>query len=342
MKKATVFLILSLLVIIFIGCSSNNESKKVNLNQSDPLPSWHEGPSKTSVINFVDGVTNETLASFVPKVDRIAVLDNDGTLWSEQPAYFQLYFAIDRIKELAPEHPEWKDIQPYKAVLENDMQALAATGEHGLVKLVLSTHSGMNTDEFKKSVEQWIKTAIHPTKNVTFDKLVYQPMLELLDYLRENGFKTYIVSGGGVDFMRAIITEVYGIPEEQIIGSTIKTEFEFNNGDPEIVRMAELDFIDDKEGKPVSIHNIIGKKPIFCAGNSDGDLAMMQWTASNTDGSFMLYVHHTDSVREWAYDRKSHIGRLNKGLDEAHEKGWTVVDMENDWDVVYPFDLKSE
>lgn len=337
MKKALE--LFGLLVLIsMIACvptAVNNNQDSYNL---DPLPSWNNGPSKTSIIDFVQGVTKEGADSFIPVTERIAVFDNDGTLWSEQPAYFQLYFAMDRIKELAPENPEWKDVQPYKAVIENDMEALAKEGEHGLMKLVLTTHSGMNTDEFSSSVKEWVRTAKHPTKNVGFDKLVYQPMLELLDFLRENEFKTYIVSGGGVDFMRAIVTEVYGIPEEQILGSTIKTDFELVNGKPQIIRLAELDFIDDKEGKPINIHKIIGKKPIFCGGNSDGDLAMMQWTASNPAGGFMLYVHHTDSIREWAYDRNSHIGKFNKGWDEAIEKGWTIVDMENDWKVIYPFD----
>ncbi len=336
MKRISVTIALSLLISIFVGCSSDIDFNSSNLAQNDPLPSWNEVASKTSIIKFVDDVTNENSSTFVPLADRIAVFDNDGTLWSEQPAYFQLFFTMERIRELAPDHPEWKEIQPYKAVLENDMEALGAEGEHGLIKLVMTTHSGMTTEEFIASVKEWIKTAKHPTKKVGFDKLVYQPMLELLDYLRDNGFKTYIVSGGGVDFMRAIVTEVYGIPEEQIIGSTIKTVFELNNGTPEIVRLAELDFIDDKEGKPININKIIGKKPIFCGGNSDGDLAMMQWTASNTDASFMLYVHHTDSVREWAYDRDSHIGRFDKALDEAKEKGWSVVNMKDDWKTIFP------
>lgn len=336
MKRKFELLAFSIIFSLVVACTPNAENTNKHIQINDPLSSWNDVASKASIINFVGDVTDEKSSSFIPVADRIAVFDNDGTLWSEQPAYFQLFFAMDRIRELAPEHPEWKEIQPYKAVLENDMEALAAQGEHALVKLVLTTHAGMNTEEFSASVKEWIKETKHPTKNVTYDKLVYQPMLELLEYLRENGFKTYIVSGGGVDFMRAIVTEVYGIPEEQIIGSTIKTEFEFNNENPEIVRLAELDFIDDKEGKPVAIQRIIGKKPIFCAGNSDGDLAMMQWTASNPEGSFMLYVHHTDSIREWAYDRDSHIGRFDKALDEANEKGWTIIDMKSDWETIYP------
>ena len=336
MKRKLELLAFSIIFSVVVACTPNPKNTNQHIQINDPLPSWNDVASKASIITFVGDVTDENSSSFLPVADRIAVFDNDGTLWSEQPAYFQLFFAMDRIRELAPEHPEWKEIQPYKAVLENDMEALAAQGEHALIKLVLTTHAGMNTEEFSASVKEWIKETKHPTKNMTYDKLVYQPMLELLEYLRENGFKTYIVSGGGVDFMRAIVTEVYGIPEEQIIGSTIKTEFELNNENPEIVRLAELDFIDDKEGKPVAIQRIIGKKPIFCAGNSDGDLAMMQWTASNPEGSFMLYVHHTDSIREWAYDRGSHIGRFDKALDEANEKGWTIVNMKNDWETIYP------
>ena len=305
----------------------------------DPLPSWNEGTTKTAIIDFVNDVTTVGNENFIDIPERIATFDNDGNLWSEQPAYFQLFFAIDRVKAMAPEHPEWKTTQPFKAVLENDMTELVKQGEHGLLKLVMATHAGNTTEEFEAYVRDWIKNAQHPTKNVTYDQLVYQPMLELLAYLGANDFKTYIVSGGGVEFMRAIVTEVYGIPSEQIIGSRIKTEFDYNNGNPVIKRLPELDFIDDKEGKPLNIQKIIGKKPVFASGNSDGDLQMLQWAASNKHKSFMLYVHHTDSIREWAYDRDSHIGRLDEGLDEANEKGWTVIDMEKDWKVIYPFEL---
>ena len=305
----------------------------------DPLPSWNEGTTKTAIIDFVNDVTTVGNENFIDIPERIATFDNDGNLWSEQPAYFQLFFAIDRVKAMAPEHPEWKTTQPFKAVLENDMTELVKQGEHGLLKLVMATHAGNTTEEFEAYVRDWIKNAQHPTKNVTYDQLVYQPMLELLAYLRANDFKTYIVSGGGVEFMRAIVTEVYGIPSEQIIGSRIKTEFDYNNGNPVIKRLPELDFIDDKEGKPLNIQKIIGKKPVFASGNSDGDLQMLQWAASNKHKSFMLYLHHPDSIREWAYDRDSHIGRLDEGLDEANEKGWTVIDMEKDWKVIYPFEL---
>ena len=331
------------LFLFVVSCSTSLDKNAGELsNETDPLPSWNEGNTKSSIIDFVEAVTNENNVDYVSMAGRIATFDNDGTLWSEQPAYFQLFFAIDRVKELAPQHPEWKEMQPFKAVLENDMKALAESGEEGLIKLVMVSHAGMTTNEFESVVKKWINNAVHPTKNRPYTDLIYQPMMEILDYLQANGFKTYIVSGGGVDFMRAIVTEVYDIPSEQIIGSTIKTEFDINNGKPVIRRLPELDFIDDKEGKPVNINKIIGKKPIFSAGNSDGDLQMMQWTASNTYKSFLLYVHHTDSVREWAYDRDSHIGRFDKGLDEANEKGWTVIDMKEDWKVVYPFELEKK
>jgi phosphoserine phosphatase len=324
--------------------SCDTEKPKVNSQNSvsksiqDPLPSWNEGQTKNAITTYVASVTAADSPDFIPVKDRIATFDNDGNLWSEQPAYFQLFFAIDRVKAMAADHPEWASKQPFKAVLENDMTELAKQGEHGLLQLVMATHAGNTTEEFKADVQEWIKTAVHPTKNVTYDKLVYQPMLELLEYLRANDFKTYVVSGGGVDFMRAFVTEIYGIPEEQIIGSRIKTAFEYNDGNPVIKRLPELDFIDDKDGKPLNIQKIIGKKPVFASGNSDGDLQMMQWTASNKYKSFMLYVHHTDAEREWAYDRASHIGKLDKGLDQAIKDGWTIIDMKNDWKVIYPFE----
>ena len=338
-KTINLFFVTAIFLLIS-GCTNTAEKEAAKQTQKiDPLVSWNDGQTKSSIIEFVNAVTDQNNNLFVPVADRIAVFDNDGTLWSEQPAYFQLFFAMDRIKAMAPEHPEWKNEQPFKAVLENDMDALLKEGEAGMVELVMVSHSGMTTVQFDSIVKEWVANAKHPTKNKLYTELVYQPMLELLDYLRENGFKTYIASGGGVDFMRAIVTEVYGIPAEQIIGSTIKTEFDYNGGSPVIKRLPELDFIDDKEGKPININKIIGKKPIFCGGNSDGDLAMMQWTASNPYKSFMLYVHHTDSVREWAYDRDSHIGRFDMGLDQALRDNWTVVDMAKDWKVVYPFDL---
>lgn len=327
-----------IIAICLIACNSKNVTSSTTEIETNPLPSWNEGKTKASIVSYVNDVTDSESINYIPIANRIAVFDNDGNLWSEQPAYFQLFFAIDRVKSMESGHPEWKDKQPFKAVLEDDMKELAKQGEHGLMQLVMATHAGNTTEEFEAYVKDWIKTAIHPTKKVTYDKLVYQPMLELLRYLRANYFKTYIVSGGGVDFMRAFLTEIYGIPEEQILGSRIKTKFEYNDGNPKIVRVAELDFIDDKEGKPLNIQKIIGKKPVFASGNSDGDLQMLQWTASNKYKSFMLYLHHTDSIREWAYDRESHIGRLDKGLDQAINDDWTVIDMKNDWKVIYPSD----
>ncbi len=336
-----------LFLIIFTSCKQEANKENIDNNTvtesliKDPLPSWNDTSTKKEIIAYVEVVTDNNHPNFIPISDRIATFDNDGNLWSEQPAYFQLFFAIDRVKAMAVDHPEWKNKQPFKAVLENDMEELKKQGEHGLVQLLMATHSGNTTDEFKADVKSWIATAKHPTKNIGYDKMVYQPMLELLQYLRANDFKTYIVSGGGVDFMRAFVSPIYGIPSEQIIGSRIKTEFDYNNGNPLIRRLPALDYNDDKEGKPLNIQKIIGKKPVFSSGNSDGDLQMMQWAASNNYKSFMLYVHHTDSIREWAYDRNSHIGKLDKGLDQAIKDGWTVIDMKNDWKVIYPFELNN-
>lgn len=333
-------------VIFLSSCKQSTSTEPVSQNDRvaseviDHLPSWNDTQAKKNIIAYVEDVTDRTGQNYINVNDRIATFDNDGTLWSEQPAYFQLFFAIDRIKALSGDHPEWKKKQPFKAVLEDDMKTISEGGEKALIELVMASHAGTTTDEFEKIVKDWIKTARHPTKNVPYDQLIYQPMLELLHYLRANNFKTIIVSGGGIEFMRALVQEVYQIPSEQIIGSTIKTEYDYNNGNPVIRRLPEIDFIDDKAGKPVSIHKFIGKKPVFAAGNSDGDLQMLQWTASNSMKNFELYIHHTDDVREWAYDKDSHIGKLDKGLTEAREKGWTVVDMKNDWKLIYPSELK--
>ena len=335
LRSLSIFLI----SILLFSCTQTETSNKVAVTNSDPLPSWNDVTSKKEIIAFVTTVTDSDSPNFIPIADRIATFDNDGNLWSEQPAYFQLFFAIDRVKAMAVDHPEWKTQQPFKAVLENDMEEFKKHGEHGLLEIVMATHAGNTIEEFEANVKEWIATAKHPTKNVTYDKLVYQPMLELLQYLQENNFKTYVVSGGGIDFMRAFVSPIYNIPSEQIIGSRIKTKFEYNNGDVRIAFLPENDFINDKDGKPLNIQKIIGKKPVFSSGNSDGDLPMMQYAASNKYKSFMLYLHHTDSVREWAYDRESQIGRLDKGLDEANEKGWTVIDMEKDWELIYPFEL---
>ena len=335
MKKCLFYFLLLVFSLLFSFCTEQI------VENSDPLPSWNEGKVKESIINFVNEVTDETNPNFVKLEDRIATFDNDGTLWSERPVYFQLFFAIDRVKSLAPEHPEWKITLPFKAVIENDMKALAESGEHGLLELVMATHAGMTTEEFEQIVKDWITTAKHPRFNRPYNDLVYQPMLELLSYLRANGFKTFIVSGGGIEFLRPWTEEVYGIPPEQVVGSSIKVKFEMTDTGPVLRRLPELDFIDDKDGKPVGIHKFIGRRPIAAFGNSDGDLQMLQWTAAGDGKRLMVYIHHTDEEREWAYDRESHIGRLDKGLDEANEKGWTVVDMKNDWKVIYPFDLNK-
>jgi len=311
-----------------------------NLHAQDALPSWNDGPAKQSIISFVNQVTDPNSESFVKPEERIATFDNDGTLWAEQPLYVQLVFVIDRVKQLAPAHPEWKTQQPFKAVLENDKEALAASGYEGLLELLMATHAGMTNAEFEAIVKEWLATARHPRFNRPYTELVYQPMLELLAYLRANGFKTYIVSGGGIEFMRPWTEQVYGIPPEQVVGSSIKTEFEIREGKPVLVRLAEVDFIDDKEGKPVGINSHIGRRPIAAFGNSDGDLQMLEWTQAGDGPSFMLVVHHTDAKREWAYDRKSHIGRLDKALDQAQKQGWTVVDMKKDWKTVFPVDKK--
>ena len=303
---------------------------------ADPLPSWNDGPAKAAIVAFVDKVTKQGSPEFVPEPERVATFDNDGTLWAEQPMYFQLFFALDRVKALAPQHPEWKTTQPFKAALEGDMKTLAASGEKGLLTLVMATHAGMTTAEFEKIVKDWLATARHPTAKRPYTKMVYQPMLELLAYLRANGFKTFIVSGGGIEFMRPWVSEVYGVPPEQVIGSSIKTKFEMRDGKPVLVRLPEINFIDDKEGKAIGINAHIGRRPIAAFGNSDGDLQMLQWTTAGDGARFALYVHHTDGEREWAYDRKATFGRLDKGLDEAKAKGWTVVDMKKDWKVVYP------
>jgi len=308
-----------------------------NLHAKDALPSWNDGTTKKSIITFVEQVSDPKSKSYINPEERVAVFDNDGTLWAEQPIYFQLAFVSDRIKELAQSHPEWKTEQPFKAVLEGDKEALAASGYEGLMKLLMATHAGMTQAEFQNIAEQWLSTAKHPRFNRPYTELVYQPMLELLAYLRANGFKTYIVSGGGIEFMRPWTEQVYGIPPEQVVGSSLKTEFEMRDGKPVLVRKAEIQFLDDKEVKPVLINSHIGRRPIAAFGNSDGDLQMLQWTAAGSGPSLMVLVHHTDAKREWAYDKDSHIGKLDKALLEANEKVWTVVDMKEDWKVVFPF-----
>lgn len=304
---------------------------------AEALPSWTDGPSKKAILDFVARATKEGGPDFVPPAERIATFDNDGTLWSEQPVYFQFAFAIDRVKSLAGQHPEWKDKQPFKAAIEEDFTELAKSGAKGLLEIMIATHASMTTDEFEHIVTDWLKTARRPRFRRPYTDLAYQPMLELLAYLKSHGFKTYIVSGGGVEFMRAWVGRVYGIPPEQVIGSSIKTRFEFRAGRPVLVRLPEIDFIDDKAGKPVGIHQYIGRRPIAAFGNSDGDLEMLQWTSAGRGPRFGLLVHHTDAQREWAYDRQSPVGRLDLALREAPKHGWIIVDMKQDWKVIYPF-----
>lgn len=303
----------------------------------DPLPSWNERPAKQSIIDFVKATTEKRSPDFVPEPERIAVFDNDGTLWAEQPMYFQAFFIFDRIKALAPQHPEWQTQEPFASVLRGDIKSALAGGEHALMEMAMATHAGMSTQEFEQIVKEWVATAKHPLTKKPFTEMVYQPMLEVLDYLRGHGYKTYIVSGGGIEFMRPWTEAVYGIPPEQVIGSSIKTKFEMQDGKPVLMRLPELNFIDDKEGKPVAINQHIGRRPVMAFGNSDGDLQMLQWTTAGDGPRFALYVHHTDAVREWAYDHPSSIGQLEKGLVEAEANGWTVVSMKNDWKTVFPF-----
>jgi phosphoglycolate phosphatase-like HAD superfamily hydrolase len=328
MKRA-LFSVLTFGFVLTFGGGATAQS-------ADPLPSWNYGKAKKSIIEFVAKVTKKSSPHFVPPSERIATFDNDGTLWAEQPMYFQLFFALDRVKALSSQHPEWKDTEPFASLLKGDVKGALAGGERAMLEIVMATHAGMTSDEFAQIVKDWLATAKHPGTKRPFTEMVYQPMLEVLAYLRANGFKTFIVSGGGIEFMRPWTEKVYGIPPEQVIGSSIKTNFELRDGKPMLVRLPELNFIDDKAGKPVGINQHIGCRPIAAFGNSDGDLEMLQWTAGGTGARFALIVHHTDAVREWAYDRKSHVGQLDKALDEAQTKGWTVIDMKQDWKVIYP------
>jgi haloacid dehalogenase-like hydrolase len=302
----------------------------------DSLPSWNDGPAKSSITTFVRRVTAQGSPDFVPVEQRIATFDNDGTLWVEHPMYTQLAFALDRVKAMAPMHPEWKDKQPFKAVLEGDMKTLAESGERGLVEIIMVTHAGMTTAEFAKIVTDWIATARHPRFKRPYTELVYQPMLELLAYLRANDFKTFIVSGGGIEFMRPWSEPVYGVPPQQVVGSSIKTRFEMRDGQPLLFRLPAVNFIDDKAGKPVGINEHIGRRPIAAFGNSDGDLEMLQWATMSGGVRLGLIVHHTDAEREYAYDRDTLFGRLDKALDAAAVNKWTVVSMKTDWKVIFP------
>jgi len=305
--------------------------------QSDLLPSWNEGATKQAIMSFVARVTAHGSRDFVPVDQRIATFDNDGTLWVEQPMYVQLAFILDRVRALASQNPDWRSKQPFQAVLDGDMKALAASGEKGLVELMAVTHAGMTTEEFLKIVSDWLTTARDPRFKRPYVELVYQPMIELLAYMRASGFKSFIVSGGGIEFMRPWAERVYGIPPEQVVGSSIKTRFEMRDGTPTLFRLPEINFIDDKAGKPVGINEHIGRRPVAAFGNSDGDLEMLQWTTLGGGPRFGLIVHHTDAEREYLYDRQTHVGRLDKALDAATLNEWTVVDMKNDWKRVFAF-----
>lgn len=324
------------LLVAALACALTFTSARA----ADPLPSWNDGKAKQSITTFVEKVTKEGSADFVPPAERIATFDNDGCLWAEQPMYFQCFFALDRIKILAPRHPEWKDKEPFASMLKGDLKAALAGGEASLVQIVMATHAGLTTEEFEKAVTDWLATAKHPKTGRPFTEMVYQPMVELLAYLRANGFKTFIVSGGGIEFMRPWTEKVYGIPPEQVIGSSGGLKYELRDGKPALVKLPEIAHNDDKEGKPVGIQRHIGRRPIAAFGNSDGDLQMLQWTAAGAGPRFCLYVHHDDAEREWAYDRESHIGKLNKGLNEAAAKGWTVVSMKGDWKSIFPPEQK--
>lgn len=339
--KNTITIIAIASLVLLVSCSQQ-ASEPIPTKVVDPLPSWNDGGAKQAIFDFVVRVTDTASPDFVPEAERIATFDNDGCLWSEQPMYFQLIFAIDRVRALAPEHPEWPDKHPFKAVLEGDIEALAASGEHGLLELVMATHAGMTTEEFEVVARDWLATATHPTTGRLYTEMVYQPMLELLEYLRANGFKTFIVSGGGIEFMRPWTEAVYGIPPEQVVGSSIKTAYEVRDGEPVIVRLPEMNFIDDKQGKPLGINNHIGRRPIAAFGNSDGDFQMLEWTTAGDGARFGMLIHHTDAEREWAYDRDSHIGRLDRGLDEAASRGWVVVDMKKDWGTIFPDTSESQ
>lgn len=299
----------------------------------DPLPSWVDGASKRSIVEFVGRVTREGSADFVAPRERIAVFDNDGTLWAEQPVYFQFAFALDRVKTLATVHPEWRTTTPFKGVLAGDTKALLASGQQGLLQVVAASHSGISTEDFNTIVGSWLATAKHPRFDRPYTRLAYQPMLELLDYLRSQGFKTFIVSGGGVEFMRVFAEQVYGIPPEQVIGSSGTTKFVAvgTNGRPALLKEPHVEFIDDGIGKPSGINRFIGRRPMLAFGNSDGDLQMLQWTAGGPGPRFMALIHHTDTEREYAYDRHSHVGQLDKALDEAQRQQWLIVDMKHDW-----------
>ena len=327
---------LNLCILTFFALTLMILSSATASQPQNPLPSWNDGPNKQAIIEFVTKTTDQNQASFIPPTRRIATFDNDGTLWSEQPLYFQAIYIFDRIRELAPEHPEWQQKEPYASVLKGDSKSALAGGKQALLEMVMGTHAGVTASEFSESVADWLASARHSGSGKPYTAMVYKPMLELLDYLRDNDFKVFIVSGGGIDFLRVFAEEVYGIPPEQVVGSSLKAKYEIRNGFPVIVKQAEVDFIDDKAGKPVGIHRYIGRRPVLAVGNSDGDFEMLEWTSAGEGPSLAMIVHHDDAKREWAYDRESHIGRLVRGLDEGPQRGWKIISMKNDWNLIYP------
>ncbi len=308
---------------------------------AEALASWKDGANKKAIMAFVEKVTTKGSPDFVEPADRIATFDNDGCLWAEKPMYFQAFFIFDRIKKLAPEHPEWKEKEPFASVLKGDLKSALAGGEHALLEMTMATHTGLTSEEFDQVIREWLATSKHPQTGLRYNEMIYQPMLDLLDYLRANGFKTFIVSGGGIDFLRVFAEDAYGIPPEQVIGSSIKAKYEVRDGKPVIVKMPELNFIDDKEGKPVGIYQHIGRRPIFAAGNSDGDFQMLEWTTNGDGARFGMLVHHTDAEREFSYDRESSVGKLARGLDEGPKRGWKIIDMKNDWKTIFPAKLQK-
>ncbi len=317
---------------------TSEPSSRGTAASADPLPSWNEGPAKASIVAFVKVVTDAASPDYVAPAQRIATFDNDGTLWSEQPYYFQFAFALDQIRARSAQHPEWRETEPFKTMLSSEPGSVLTGDQRALVQVIAATHFGMTTDEFDEAVRNWLASARHPRTGRPYTDMVFQPMLEVLDYLRAHDFKTFIVSGGGIEFIRVFAEETYGVPPQQVVGSSGKLKFDIKEGKPILLKLAEINFIDDNDGKPAGIHHHIGRRPIAAFGNSDGDLQMLQWTTAGEGARFALLVHHTDGAREWEYDRQSGVGRLDKALDEAGEKGWTVVDMKTDWRRVFPFE----
>jgi phosphoserine phosphatase len=328
-----------IVLAVGFGCAEPDSGSQLvtePVAQQDPLPSWNDGASKQTIVDFVAKVTDEASSDFVPEAERIATFDNDGTLWAEQPLYFQLLFTLDRVRALADDHPEWNTEQPFRAILEDDRETLGAMGYEELGKLIAATHTGITAEEFSTIAREWLDTARHPRFDRPFDECIYQPMLEVLSYLRANGFKTFIVSAGGIEFMRTFSDRAYDIPRDQVVGSSVKTELRTDGDRAFLMRLPELDFVDDKEAKPVAINRHIGRRPIAAFGNSDGDFQMLEYATGGARPGLAVIVHHDDAEREYAYDRDSKIGRLERGLDEADQLGWIVVSMKNDWRTIFP------